>query len=629
MGVKKLNILNTKRRRFLLFGIGALIILLIIHGVVFADDSNSVTSAINSGDMSAITNHIDRFRIYHADSGMIHPVRSSQYGMAEFIWGIVSSLYGVVDYAIWVLFSSSADNGLTSWITTITNGMFDYLKTNILGIVFTVVVTGAALIFVNRGRAAGFKEFLRIIGTLFLAFFWFASIGNSLTKFSDFADNVSSELVQGVVKVENKSLDGNESLATLKNQSDSASQAQVVRASYFTHTLYPAWKLVNFGVQDVNREEVSKFVDKGLSDDEIDSLVKAHKEHYGYMQLSNAPYQLSTAFAAIFPVIIYGLPYLALGLARWIITLLAFVLILGTPVLLVVSLFPRWQGAFKNGIVKILVTLIAKGLLALVLVVFATVDVVVKAITSVGGNFNPEGTAAVSQWMFESIIWAILIIVLWYFRSYIVSTITGGLVNTVGNNSMLNRGDEYISRGGKTAGQKFMNVVEGGLMGAGGYFLGKRAAEAEEDQKEQQRSDFKMPEEADRDYDKTMRRLREDYTDGSKDQDDIQDSNEDESERPDDKQPDLRDDEILKRQSVPGSYADYSENYDTNTPESDVREPDNEYDASPSSSQAESNSDADYYAQYSSISQAPDEQMYKEFKTEDSDGLLKDDEIQR
>ncbi|QYU58850.1 hypothetical protein K1728_05480 [Weissella confusa] len=605
---------------------------MIIHGVVFADDSNSVTSAITSGDMSTIANHIDRFRIYHADSGMIHPVRSSQYGMAEFIWGIVSSLYGVVDYAIWVLFSSSADNGLTSWITTITNGMFDYLKTNILGIVFTVVVTGAALIFVNRGRAAGFKEFLRIIGTLLLAFFWFASIGNSLTKFSDFADNVSSGLVQGVVKVENKSLDGNESLITLKNQSDSASQAQVVRASYFTHTLYPAWTLVNFGVQKAQTSRLSKFLDKNLSDDDVSSMVsdKANKEGLlKYMQLSNAPYQLSTAFAAIFPVIIYGLPYLALGLARWIITLLAFVLILGTPVLLVASLFPRWQGAFKNGIVKILVTLIAKGLLALVLVVFATVDVVVKAITSVGDNFNPEGTAAVSQWMFESIIWAILIIVLWYFRSYIVSTVTGGLVNTVGNNSMLNRGDEYISRGGKTAGQKFMNVVEGGLMGAGGYFLGKRAAEAEENQKEQQLSDFKMPEEADRDYDKTMRRLQEDYTDGSKDQDDIQNSNEDESERPDDKQPDLRDDEILKRQSVLGSYADYSEDYDTNTPESDVREPENEYDASPASSHSESNSDADYDAQYSSISKAPDEQMYNDFETDESDGLLKDDEIQR
>lgn len=411
----------------------SLMILWVISIPALADTKKTLVGAINSNDMSYITNHIDSFKLYHFSTGPLDFNANSTYFIGDMVWSLDTMIYSAMDTFINILFNTSSMAGLIDWASGISKSLYFGLSGAVLSIVFSIGALIAFFFYLSKGRTAGLKQLVSMVLVIAVSAFWFSNVGPILNNVNSLSDSLGATVASSVSKSlgEDHSKDSYTGLVS-KNKSTSTNSVTLVRKDYFDNSYYKLWKIGAFGQSNVNQKTREDFLrDVPLNDKEVDKQKEKNevKDYKGFLEKDNAAIKSSTSFAGLFVITLNGIPYIAIGLLNWVVTMIALALTMGMPVLAILSFFPRFNRSLYNGIGEIFKAFFTKGIVVLLIVIVGLSNTIVKALTT--GLGTPKGSTAVALVLVTTILQFVLLLMLWKSRNQILSTISGGTINNV------------------------------------------------------------------------------------------------------------------------------------------------------------------------------------------------------
>lgn len=416
-------------RRYVII-LGAFFMSLSIVAVVLADTSGNLYQAIQSGDIGYISDHIDSFRVYHESTGVTEVTLAAQYGLVGLFWKLNLLVFGLFNTMFSILFSDNLGATLGLWVTNVARGLFDQELVSLVVIIGFVFAIGY---YIFKGKSAGLKQGFRVIGTFVLATVLLTGMGRIMLTATDLGEKAGVTLLSTVTKSTTYKQDAN-ALDVLNSVGNQETMSDVIRNSYFNQSMFKVWKIANFGSTDVSNETMKPYLtDKKSETDGVKADAK--KSEYRYMSKANVAFQLMVTLFGWLVILLYAIPYIALGLVSWIVTLLAYALIIGLPFLAVLSMFEKWSNSLKEAAIRVVMLLLAKGLLMLVLLLFTIADVmtnyIVEPIYSVGNGTAGAGTGAFVALLVQVVIYWLLLYLMWRYKGVVIGAVTGGQFHDV------------------------------------------------------------------------------------------------------------------------------------------------------------------------------------------------------
>lgn len=385
---------------------------------------NEIKAELNKPNMDWVNQNIlKNYKIYHEDGSITDFALGASHIVTDLFTAInLNIVYPLLDKALSTLFN----------LSNITNGINDVLKSvgkyskqswqssAFKGLLYVAFAIGLVWTFAKTIKnGGGLKSILIILIIAVVGSAWVSAGSTVLSTMNTLTSKSQTAVFSATSDIDDTSF------------SDTGTGFQnTLRYTYFTKAVERPFLLGNFGVATMadaqagnNKMGNTYTLIGGKVDDTVISSF-ASKNDYISKDGGQEWYQSAIAFMSPIMSVAYGVPLLMIGLANLLVQLGAVLLYYLAPFTILISLLPR----FANSALKT-----AMGALGLL---FAKVGLLfgIMFVTWVGQVTDvviPPKDSASS--MLNSIVYILLMILLWKNKSWLVQTITG---SSVANNAM-------------------------------------------------------------------------------------------------------------------------------------------------------------------------------------------------
>lgn len=364
-------------------------------------------------------NVVPNMRLYH-ETGSI-----TEFGLgaAHVATDILTALnlyivYPLFDKALSVMFNlSNITNSFNGVFTDVQNfAKTSFASTAFQGIVYAFFGIGLVWVFIKQTHTL--KNVLIILLILVGGTAWINSGGQVLQKINQLTSMAQVQVFQATKDLPNGTADTGNGFQN------------ALRKEYYSKAVERPFALGNFGKVSVDEAAANnnpqgdpyRLMGGGVDDTVI--KIFAGKNNYISKDGGQEWYQAAIGLMSAPMSVAYGIPLLMIGVANLLVQLGAILLYYLTPFTIMMSMIPKFANSFLKTMLGALGLLLAKiGLLFGVMFVSwvgAITDVVVPV----------QGSASA---MLNSIIYIVLMVLLWKNKSWLVQAITG---SSVANNAM-------------------------------------------------------------------------------------------------------------------------------------------------------------------------------------------------
>lgn len=383
-----------------------------------------IKSNLQNKKMNWVNSHIlQNYKLYHQDSSLTDVSSGAAHIVTDLFTAInLNIVYPLFDKALSTMFD----------LTNITDGINDVLGSvgqysqkawqsdAMKGLLYLAFGAGLVWTFAKSIKSGGgLKSILTILIIAVIGSAW-VSGGSTVLK----TINTLTSNAQTAVFVATSDIDDNGYTST-----DDVFQ-DTLRYSYFTKAVERTFLLGNYGVATMDDAEKDNYkmgnpyrlISGNVTDDVLAEFAK--KNSYIKKKGGKEWYQVAISFMSPVMSVAYGIPLLMVGLANLLVQLGAILLYYLAPFTIMISLIPK----FANSALKT-----AMGALGLL---FAKIGLLfgimfISWVGNVTDTVIPPTDSASS--MLNSIIYIVLMILLWKNKNWLVQTITG---SSVANNAM-------------------------------------------------------------------------------------------------------------------------------------------------------------------------------------------------
>lgn len=372
---------------------------------------------------------IDQYKGYADLNTTTHPVKDMIRGVGNTFFYINKLIWQGFDKVINLLSTTDVLNGKIDQINSAAASIWQTLIDNFLALILVVVAIAAGYTFALKNDLVGGFAMIGKTVLVFVLCSVFLVFGTSLMK----GVNTISGGLQGSFLKAALVFDG--SSQNIDPNQPEAGTTAVLRNTYFDTAVYRPYLLMNYGTTDeksITKNDSSRIDDllKQKKDSGSDNVVKQENKRLNnkYMQDGDEGINTKLAVGLVAPMITLGLgiPLLLISLFNLIIQIGILALLLLVPLSFFVSLLPWFGNSGYKNLARIIGLFFFKAFTAMfimfLLLIIQIVDSFISP-NSVGGYIANS---------------ALLIIVAFLMilkRDWIISTVTGGRVATVGAGS--------------------------------------------------------------------------------------------------------------------------------------------------------------------------------------------------
>ncbi|KMY77202.1 CD3337/EF1877 family mobilome membrane protein [Leuconostoc mesenteroides] len=384
-----------------------------------------IKSNLEKRKMDWVNSHIlQNYKLYHQDSSLTDVSSGAAHIVTDLFTAInLNIVYPLFDKALSTMFD----------LTNITNGINDVLDSvgqysqkawqsdALKGLLYLASGVGLVWTFAKSIKSGGgLKSILMILIIAVIGSAW-VSGGSTVLK----TINTLTSNAQTAVFVATSDIDDSGYTSTGDDFQ------RTLRYAYFTKAVERTFLLGNYGVATMDDAEKDndkignpyRLIGGNVTDDVLAEFAKK-KNNYIKKNGGQEWYQVAIAFMSPVMSVAYGIPLLMVGLANLLVQLGAILLYYLAPFTIMISLIPKFANSALKTAMGALGLLFAKvGLLFGIMFISWVGNVTDKVI--------PPTDSASS--MLNSIVYIVLMILLWKNKSWLVQTITG---SSVANNAM-------------------------------------------------------------------------------------------------------------------------------------------------------------------------------------------------
>lgn len=382
-----------------------------------------IKSNLQYHKMDWVNSHIlQNYKFYHQDSSLTDVSSGAAHIVTDLFTAInLNIVYPLFDKALSTMFNlTGITNGINGVLTSVGQYSNKAWQSDALkGLLYLAFGVGLVWTFAKSIKSGGgLKSILTIVVIAVVGSAWVGAGSTVLSTINTLTSNA-----QTAVFVSTSDIKG--------AYSDTGDNFQnALRYSYFEQAVERPFLLGNYGVGTM--ADAEKGNDKMgnpyrlIGGNVTDNVLAEFAKNNSYIKKNGGQewYQVAIAFMSPVMSFAYGVPLLMVGLANLLVQLGAILLYYLAPFTIMISLLPK----FANSALKT-----AMGALELL---FAKVGLLfgIMFITWVGNVTDivvPPTNSASS--MLNSIVYIVLMILLWKNKSWLVQTITG---SSVANNAM-------------------------------------------------------------------------------------------------------------------------------------------------------------------------------------------------
>ena len=384
-----------------------------------------IKSNLEKRKMDWVNSHIlQNYKLYHQDSSLTDVSSGAAHIVTDLFTAInLNIVYPLFDKALSTMFD----------LTNITNGINDVLDSvgqysqkawqsdALKGLLYLAFGVGLVWTFAKSIKSGGgLKSILMILIIAVIGSAW-VSGGSTVLK----TINTLTSNAQTAVFVATSDIDDSGYTSTGDDFQ------RTLRYAYFTKAVERTFLLGNYGVATMDDAEKDndkignpyRLIGGNVTDDVLAEFAKK-KNNYIKKNGGQEWYQVAIAFMSPVMSVAYGIPLLMVGLANLLVQLGAILLYYLAPFTIMISLIPKFANSALKTAMGALGLLFAKvGLLFGIMFISWVGNVTDKVI--------PPTDSASS--MLNSIVYIVLMILLWKNKSWLVQTITG---SSVANSAM-------------------------------------------------------------------------------------------------------------------------------------------------------------------------------------------------
>ncbi|MDN2451863.1 CD3337/EF1877 family mobilome membrane protein, partial [Leuconostoc sp. UCMA20149] len=422
----------------------------------------AIKDKLRYNDIDWINKNISKnFTVYYQSGSLTDLGLSSAHLLASLFMSLnLYIIYPLFDTALSKMFDLT---NITQGVNDIFSNVQQFTKQTWAGEVFkqllyTAFGLGLVWVFIQSVKSgAGLKAILSVLLVAIIGSAWISAGGTVLTKVNQFTSTAQTAMF-----TETSNINGR-----FTNSGDKFESA--IRKAYFEKAVIRPYTLVNFGTTNLDASEKDgsyRLIGGKADSDVIDALAKSND----YLSKDGGEewYQASVGLMAPIMSLAYGIPLLMIGVFNLILQLGAILLYYLSPFTVLLSLLPRFSNsALKTGLSALGLLFAKIGLLFGIMFV-SWVGTVTDTIVPVTNSASA---------LLNSIVYIVLMVLLWKNKSFLVQTVTGSLMA----NQALNK--IQLTQAGQRAmlaGSEMVNSTKHGLENVKG-FSGRHAKDKSED----------------------------------------------------------------------------------------------------------------------------------------------------
>lgn len=382
-----------------------------------------IKSKLSQPDMDWVNSHIlQNYKFYHQDSSLTDVSSGAAHIVTDLFTAInLNIVYPLFDKALSTMFNlTGITNGINGVLTSVGQYSNKAWQSDALkGLLYLAFGVGLVWTFAKSIKSGGgLKSILTIVVIAVVGSAWVGAGSTVLSKINTLTSNAQTAVFVSTSDIKGAYSDTGDSFQN------------TLRYSYFEQAVERPFLLGNYGVATMSDAEKGndkmgnpyRLIGGNVTDDVLAEFAKNNS--YIKKKGGQEWYQVAIAFMSPVMSFAYGVPLLMVGLANLLVQLGAILLYYLAPFTIMISLIPK----FANSALKT-----AMGALGLL---FSKVGLLfgIMFITWVGNVTDtvvPPVDSASS--MLNSIVYIVLMILLWKNKSWLVQTITG---SSVANNAM-------------------------------------------------------------------------------------------------------------------------------------------------------------------------------------------------
>lgn len=391
-----------------------------------------IKAKLRQPDMDWVNSHIlQNYKFYHQDSSLTDVSSGVAHIVTDLFTAInLNIVYPLFDKALSTMFNLTGINGVLTSVGQYSNKAWqsDALK-GLLYLAFGVGLVWTLAKSIKSG--GGLKSILTIVVIAVVGSAWVGAGSTVLSTINTLTSNAQTAVFVSTSDIKGAYSDTGDSFQN------------TLRYSYFEQAVERPFLLGNYGLATMSDAEKGndkmgnpyRLIGGNVTDDVLAEFAKNNS--YIKKKGGQEWYQVAIAFMSPVMSFAYGVPLLMIGLANLLVQLGAILLYYLAPFTIMISLIPK----FANSALKT-----AMGALGLL---FAKVGLLfgIMFITWVGNVTDtvvPPVDSASS--MLNSIVYIVLMILLWKNKSWLVQTITGSSManNAINKISMTRAGRKAL-----------------------------------------------------------------------------------------------------------------------------------------------------------------------------------------
>lgn len=391
-----------------------------------------IKAKLRQPDMDWVNSHIlQNYKFYHQDSSLTDVSSGAAHIVTDLFTAInLNIVYPLFDKALSTMFNLTGINGVLTSVGQYSNKAWqsDALK-GLLYLAFGVGLVWTLAKSIKSG--GGLKSILTIVVIAVVGSAWVGAGSTVLSTINTLTSNAQTAVFVSTSDIKGAYSDTGDSFQN------------TLRYSYFEQAVERPFLLGNYGLATMSDAEKGndkmgnpyRLIGGNVTDDVLAEFAKNNS--YIKKKGGQEWYQVAIAFMSPVMSFAYGVPLLMIGLANLLVQLGAILLYYLAPFTIMISLIPK----FANSALKT-----AMGALGLL---FAKVGLLfgIMFITWVGNVTDtvvPPVDSASS--MLNSIVYIVLMILLWKNKSWLVQTITGSSManNAINKISMTRAGRKAL-----------------------------------------------------------------------------------------------------------------------------------------------------------------------------------------
>ena len=434
-------------------------------------DEKKIKDKLGRNDIDWINKNISKnFTVYYQSGSLTDLGLSSAHLVASLFMSLnLYIIYPLFDTALSKMFDLT---NITQGINDIFSNVQQFTKQTWAGEVFkqllyTAFGLGLVWVFIQSVKSgAGLKAILSVLLVAIIGSAWISAGGTVLTKVNEFTSTAQTAMFTETSNINGQFTDSGDKFES------------AIRRAYFEKSVIRPYTLANFGTTnlDASQKDGSYRLIGGKADsDVIDALAKSND----YLSKDGGEewYQASVGLMAPIMSLAYGIPLLMIGVFNLILQLGAILLYYLSPFTVLISLLPRFSNsALKTGLSALGLLFAKIGLLFGIMFV-SWVGTVTDTIVPVTGSASA---------LLNSIVYIILMVLLWKNKSFLVQTVTGSsMANQALNKIQLTQAGQRAM----LAGSEMVNSTKHGLENVKG-FSGRHAKDKDEHKSQDKDEDY-------------------------------------------------------------------------------------------------------------------------------------------